>query len=54
MIERALRCRVRGVIIADAGFGMDMDLPEDYARLEAYLTKVGLAPAASPSTDGAG
>jgi CTP:molybdopterin cytidylyltransferase MocA len=34
LLERALGCRVRGVIIADPGFGMDMDLPEDYARLE--------------------
>jgi hypothetical protein len=37
LLERALGCRVRGVIIEDAGFGMDMDLPEDYARLETYV-----------------
>lgn len=33
----------RGVIIPHAGFGMDMDLPEDYHRLEEYVrrTKLG-------------
>lgn len=39
----AFGCPTRGVIISDAGFGMDMDLPEDYARLEAFVrrTKLG-------------
>lgn len=39
----AFGCATRGVIISDAGFGMDMDLPEDYARLEAFVrrTKLG-------------
>ncbi len=32
-------CKTRGVIISDAGFGMDMDLPEDYERLKAYVQK---------------
>jgi hypothetical protein len=45
LFERALGCRTRGVIIADAGFGMDMDLPEDYARLEAFVRKTKLAAA---------
>lgn len=35
--SKSFNCKTRGVIIADAGFGMDMDLPEDYARLEAYV-----------------
>lgn len=39
--ERALSlafdAKVTSVIIPDAGFGMDMDLPEDYARLQAYV-----------------
>jgi hypothetical protein len=25
------------VIIPDVGFGMDMDLPEDYERLEGFV-----------------
>ncbi|MGD2158207.1 MAG: NTP transferase domain-containing protein [Anaerolineales bacterium] len=29
--------KVKAIIIPDAGFGMDMDLPEDYARLEKYI-----------------
>jgi GTP:adenosylcobinamide-phosphate guanylyltransferase len=29
--------QTRGVIISDAGFGMDLDLPEDYERLKTYL-----------------
>ena len=30
---------VKTVIIRDAGFGMDMDLPEDYERLRQYVMK---------------
>lgn len=37
---KAFGCKTKGVIIPDAGFGMDMDLPEDYARLEAYVKKI--------------
>lgn len=33
----AFGCQTKGVIIQDAGFGMDMDLPEDYDRLEKYM-----------------
>jgi len=34
---KSFECKTKGVIIPDAGFGMDMDLPEDYERLEAYV-----------------
>jgi len=37
VFSKAFDCQAKGVIIPDAGFGMDMDLPEDYARLEAYV-----------------
>lgn len=36
-ITRSFDCKSKAVIIPDAGFGMDMDLPEDYERLEAYV-----------------
>jgi hypothetical protein len=38
--SKSFNCRTRGVIIADAGFGMDLDLPEDYQRLEAYVQRL--------------
>lgn len=38
--SKSFDCKTKGVIIPDAGFGMDMDLPEDYARLEAYVQKM--------------
>lgn len=38
----AFDCATKGVIIEDAGFGMDMDLPEDYSRLEDYVRKIKL------------
>ncbi|MEN8097924.1 MAG: hypothetical protein ABFQ89_02505 [Chloroflexota bacterium] len=34
---RAFNCKVKGIIIPDAGFGMDMDLPQDYDRLAEYV-----------------
>lgn len=37
VLSAAFRVPTKGVVIPDAGFGMDMDLPEDYARLEAYV-----------------
>jgi hypothetical protein len=37
VLERAFGARVRGVVIPNAGFGMDMDLPDDYRRLEEYV-----------------
>lgn len=33
----AFRCRTKGVIIEDATFGMDIDLPGDLERLEAFM-----------------
>lgn len=36
----AFDCSTRGMVIPEAGFGMDMDLPEDYARLEDYVRRV--------------
>ena len=36
----AFGCKTKGVVIHDAGFGMDMDLPEDYARLEKYMQEI--------------
>lgn len=36
-ITRSFNCKSKAVIIPDAGFGMDMDLPEDYERLETYV-----------------
>lgn len=41
-VTKAFGCKTRGVIIEDAGFGMDMDLPEDYKRLEDYVRKTKL------------
>ena len=38
-ISAAFGIETKGVIIPDAGFGMDMDLPEDYARLEDYVRR---------------
>ena len=38
-LSAAFKCETKGVIILDAGFGMDMDLPEDYERLKAYVKK---------------
>jgi hypothetical protein len=35
--SKAFDCKTKGVIIPDVGFGMDMDLPEDYARLERFV-----------------
>lgn len=35
----AFDCRIKGVIIPEAGFGMDMDLPGDYQRLEAFIAQ---------------
>lgn len=39
-LSAAFGCKTKGVIIPDAGFGMDMDLPEDYERLQAYVRKM--------------
>lgn len=42
-VSAAFGCKTRGVIIEDAGFGMDMDLPEDFERLQAYVRETKLA-----------
>jgi hypothetical protein len=34
---KSFGCKTKAAIVHDAGFGMDMDLPEDYDRLEAYV-----------------
>jgi len=43
-LSAAFDVKIRGIIIPEAGFGMDMDLPEDYARLEEFVkrTKLGV------------
>lgn len=33
-VSIAFGCKVKAIIIPDAGFGMDMDLPDDYERLK--------------------
>jgi CTP:molybdopterin cytidylyltransferase MocA len=42
-ISKTFSTDIKGIIISEAGFGMDMDLPEDYARLEDYVRRVKLA-----------
>lgn len=37
---KSFDCKTKGVIIPDAGFGMDMDLPGDYERLETYVQRI--------------
>ena len=32
--------KVKAIIVEDAGFGMDMDLPEDYETLKKYMSKI--------------
>ena len=46
-LSAAFGCQTRGIIIQDAGFGMDIDLPEDLERLTAYVKQTK-----SPSMDG--
>ena len=42
----AFNCRTKAIVVHDVGFGMDMDLPEDYERLKAYVagTRVVTSP----------
>jgi len=35
--SKSFDCKTKAAIVNDAGFGMDMDLPEDYERLQAYV-----------------
>lgn len=37
---KSFNCKTKAAIVNDAGFGMDMDLPEDYERLEAYVREM--------------
>ncbi len=37
VFSKSFDCKTKGVIIPDAGFGMDMDLPGDYERLQTYV-----------------
>lgn len=41
-LSRAFNLRLKLIVIDDPGFGMDMDLPEDYHRLEEYVRKIRL------------
>ena len=38
----AFNCKAKAIIITDPGFGMDMDLPEDYEKLELLVKKTKL------------
>ena len=42
VLSRTFGSEIKGIVIPDAGFGMDMDLPGDYKRLEAYVKKIKL------------
>ncbi len=35
--SKAFNCKAKAIIISDPGFGMDMDLPQDYEKLKAYV-----------------
>jgi CTP:molybdopterin cytidylyltransferase MocA len=38
LVSLAFDCKVKSIIIEDAGFGMDIDLPGDYQRVLEYLS----------------
>ncbi len=38
-LSKAFQFRLKAIIIPDPSFGMDMDLPEDYQSLEAYVRR---------------
>ena len=42
ILSGAFGIKIRGLIIPEAGFGMDMDLPEDYERLKDYVRRTKL------------
>jgi hypothetical protein len=44
IFEIAFNCKADIVIIEDLGFGYDMDLIQDYKRLERYVAKVKQVP----------
>jgi len=39
ILSRVYRMKLKVIIISDPGFGMDMDLPEDYQKLSDYVLK---------------
>ncbi|NPD88860.1 MAG: hypothetical protein HGN29_09045 [Asgard group archaeon] len=39
LVSRMAKVTAKAVIISDAAFGMDMDLPEDYEKLKRYVSK---------------
>ncbi len=41
-LSAAFDIQTKGVIISEPGFGMDMDLPEDYERLEVFVRQTKL------------
>jgi len=43
ILSSYLGSKLRVAIIPDAGFGMDMDLAEDYQKLSEYLARTKLA-----------
>lgn len=40
ILSRVYDMKLRAVIVDDPGFGMDMDLPEDYQRLSDYVERI--------------
>jgi hypothetical protein len=42
ILSKAYNMKLRAVIVDDPGFGMDMDLPEDYQRLSDYIEQIKL------------
>lgn len=43
VMERAFKMKMGVVIIEDLGFGLDMDVPQNYEQLEIYLKKTKLS-----------
>lgn len=41
-LSRAFQLDLRVIVIPDPGFGMDMDMPEDFQQLEEYVRKTKL------------
>ena len=39
ILTRVYGIKIKAIIIRDPGFGMDMDLPEDYWKLADYVLK---------------
>jgi NDP-sugar pyrophosphorylase family protein len=42
ILSRVYGMKLKAIIISDPGFGMDMDLPEDYQKLADYVLKTKL------------